>query len=90
MMSTNNILHPANGQPIIVPSQDIVLGLYYLSTMRAGLPGEGKVYRGMSEIEHALHAKVIGEAGARRVATQITKSLPWRRWSHLFLGSCGR
>jgi DNA-directed RNA polymerase subunit beta' len=59
MMSTNNILHPANGQPIIVPSQDIVLGLYYLSTMRAGLPGEGKVYREMSEIEHALHAKVI-------------------------------
>jgi len=38
MMSTNNILHPANGQPIIVPSQDIVLGLYYLSIMREGLP----------------------------------------------------
>jgi DNA-directed RNA polymerase subunit beta' len=41
MMSTNNILHPANGQPIIVPSQDIVLGLYYLSIMRDGEPGEG-------------------------------------------------
>src|SRR5205823_295336 len=41
MMSTNNILHPANGQPIIVPSQDIVLGLYYLSILREGLPGEG-------------------------------------------------
>ena len=40
MMSTNNILHPANGQPIIVPSQDIVLGLYYLSLMREGEPGE--------------------------------------------------
>ena len=41
MMSTNNILHPANGSPIIVPSQDIVLGLYYLSMMRDKEPGEG-------------------------------------------------
>src|ERR1051326_2098411 len=59
MMSTNNILHPANGSPIIVPSQDIVLGLYYLSVLREGLTGEGKLYGEMAEIEHALHAKVI-------------------------------
>ena len=59
MMSTNNILHPANGQPIIVPSQDIVLGLYYVSIMREGLPGEGKMFGDMAELEHALHAKVI-------------------------------
>ena len=59
MMSTNNILHPANGQPIIVPSQDIVLGLYYLSILREGLGGEGKVYGEMAEIEHALYSKVI-------------------------------
>ena len=45
MMSTNNVLHPANGQPIIVPSQDIVLGLYYLSIMRNNEPGEGKALR---------------------------------------------
>jgi DNA-directed RNA polymerase subunit beta' len=43
MMSTNNILHPANGSPIIVPSQDIVLGLYYLSLMQEGEPGEWKL-----------------------------------------------
>ena len=43
MMSTNNILHPANGSPIIVPSQDIVLGLYYLSIMAEGDPREWKV-----------------------------------------------
>jgi len=43
-MSTNNILHPANGQPIIVPSQDIVLGLYYCPVLREGLTGEGKLY----------------------------------------------
>ncbi|MGH6864582.1 MAG: DNA-directed RNA polymerase subunit beta', partial [Methylocella sp.] len=59
MMSTNNILHPANGQPIIVPSQDIVLGLYYVSLMREGEPGQGMAFANMGEIEHALHAKVI-------------------------------
>ncbi|MCI0467779.1 MAG: DNA-directed RNA polymerase subunit beta', partial [Beijerinckiaceae bacterium] len=59
MMSTNNILHPANGQPIIVPSQDIVLGLYYLSLMRDGEPGQGMLFANIGEIEHALHAKVI-------------------------------
>src|SRR5437762_6316369 len=59
MMSTNNILSPAHGQPIIVPSQDIVLGLYYLSIMRDGLPGEGKIFGDMAELEHALHSKVI-------------------------------
>jgi DNA-directed RNA polymerase subunit beta' len=59
MMSTNNILHPANGQPIIVPSQDIVLGLYYLSLMRDGEPGQGMAFSNQGEIEHALFAKSI-------------------------------
>src|SRR5213082_2943102 len=59
MMSTNNILHPANGQPIIVPSQDIVLGLYYLSILREGEPGEGKLYGNMADVEHALAQKAI-------------------------------
>ena len=58
MMSTNNILHPANGQPIIVPSQDIVLGLYYLSLMRDGEPGQGMCFANMGEIEHALGRQV--------------------------------
>ena len=67
MMSTNNILHPANGQPIIVPSQDIVLGLYYLSLMREKEPGEGMAFGSVGEVRHALeagavslHAKVKG------------------------------
>jgi DNA-directed RNA polymerase subunit beta' len=67
MMSTNNILHPANGLPIIVPSQDIVLGLYYLSIMRDHEPGEGMMFGSVSEMRHALdaghvslHAKVKG------------------------------
>jgi len=59
MMSTNNILHPANGQPIIVPSQDIVLGLYYLSLLSEGQPGEGKLFGNIAEIEHALSQKVV-------------------------------
>ena len=54
MMSTNNILHPANGQPIIVPSQDIVLGLYHLSLMNENEPGEGMAFSDMGELEHAL------------------------------------
>src|SRR5262249_30462296 len=60
MMSTNNILHPANGSPIIVPSQDIVLGLYYLSLVREDpADKQPRVFGDMAEIEHALHAKAI-------------------------------
>ncbi len=59
MMSTNNVLHPANGQPIIVPSQDIVLGLYYVSQMKEGEPGEGMLFGDMAEVEHALNAGVV-------------------------------
>jgi DNA-directed RNA polymerase subunit beta' len=59
MMSTNNILHPANGQPIIVPSQDIVLGLYYLSIIRDKEPGEGMVFGSVGEIRHALEAGAV-------------------------------
>jgi DNA-directed RNA polymerase subunit beta' len=59
MMSTNNILSPANGKAIIVPSQDIVLGLYYLSIMKDGEPGEGKLFASLGEIESALEAGVI-------------------------------
>jgi DNA-directed RNA polymerase subunit beta' len=71
MMSTNNILHPANGSPIIVPSQDIVLGLYYLSMVRDKEPGEGMMLGSIAEVEHALaagivtlHAKVKGRYAA--------------------------
>ncbi len=59
MMSTNNILSPANGRPIIVPSQDIVLGLYYLSLIKDGEPGEGKAFASLGEIEAALDAGVV-------------------------------
>ena len=59
MMSTNNILHPADGSPIIVPSQDIVLGLYYISRAVDSEPGEGKAFASIAEIRMALDAKVV-------------------------------
>ncbi len=59
MMSTNNILSPANGRPIIVPSQDIVLGLYYLSLARENEPGQGKLMANLGEVDAALDAGVV-------------------------------
>jgi len=59
MMSTNNILSPANGDPIILPSQDIVLGLYYLSLTRSFEPGEGKIFASPDEVICAHDAGVI-------------------------------
>jgi DNA-directed RNA polymerase subunit beta' len=89
MMSTNNILHPANGMPIIVPSQDIVLGLYYLSIMMDGEPGEGMAFGNIGELEHALanksvtlHTKVRGRYktidAAGKPVTQMHETTPGR------------
>ena len=65
MMASNNILSPANGDPIIVPSQDVVLGLYYMTRERINARGEGMLFAGVEEIHRAyendavdLHAKV--------------------------------
>ncbi|MEZ5692055.1 MAG: DNA-directed RNA polymerase subunit beta' [Rickettsiales bacterium] len=89
MMSTNNILSPANGHPIIVPSQDIVLGLYYITLESDGEPGEGMVFTGTKEIQHALdngtvtlHSKIkcryrtVDENG--NDLTQVVSSTPGR------------
>ncbi|NIJ08129.1 DNA-directed RNA polymerase subunit beta' [Sphingomonas vulcanisoli] len=70
MMSTNNILSPANGKPIIVPSQDMVLGLYYLSMMKEGEPGEGSLIGDMAEVHAALQAKAV------TLHTKITTRVP--------------
>ena len=66
MMSTNNVLSPANGAPIIVPSQDMILGLYYTTIMREGMKGEGMIFGSIEEVQYALdnkdvhlHAKII-------------------------------
>ncbi|SMC66231.1 DNA-directed RNA polymerase subunit beta' [Primorskyibacter flagellatus] len=56
MMSTNNVLSPANGAPIIVPSQDMILGLYYVTIARDGMKGEGMSFSSIEEVEHALNS----------------------------------
>ena len=65
MMSTNNVLSPANGAPIIVPSQDMILGLYYTTIMRDGMKGEGMIFSSIDEVQFAidngdvhLHARI--------------------------------
>jgi DNA-directed RNA polymerase subunit beta' len=66
MLSSNNVLSPANGDPIIVPSQDIVLGLYYMTRQKIGARGEGMIFRDVAEVQRAydnrlveLHARVL-------------------------------
>ena len=59
MMSTNNVLSPANGAPIIVPSQDMILGLYYITMERTGMKGEGMVFADVDEVQHALDAGIV-------------------------------
>ena len=59
MMSTNNVLSPANGKPIIVPSQDMILGLYYITLERDGQKGEGMAFGSIEEVNHALNAGIV-------------------------------
>ena len=59
MMSSNNILSPANGEPIIVPSQDVVLGLYYMTRDRARVKGEGMIFADYSEVLRAYQSKEV-------------------------------
>ena len=59
MMSTNNILSPANGEPIIVPSQDVVLGLYYISRDAINAQGEGMIFADFAEVTRALANKAV-------------------------------
>ncbi len=70
MMSTNNVLSPANGAPIIVPSQDMILGLYYLTMERKGMKGEGMAFADIEEIQQALNA------GDVHLHAKITARIP--------------
>ena len=60
MMSTNNILSPANGEPIIVPSQDVVLGLYYMTREKLNDLGEGSIFSDISELQRSFDNKHVG------------------------------
>jgi DNA-directed RNA polymerase subunit beta' len=59
MMSTNNILSPANGEPIIVPSQDVVLGLYFMTRDRINAKGEGMVFSDLAEVHRAYESRMV-------------------------------
>ena len=78
MMSTNNILSPANGKPVIVPTQDIVLGLYYLTRERYGVTGTGSVFSSPDEVRVAydagevhLQAKIKVKMGGKLLDTTV-------------------
>ena len=82
MMSTNNILSPANGKPIIVPTQDIVLGLYYMTRERAGVRGAGKRFANAEEVRVAydqgevdLQAPISVRMGGERLETSVGRVL---------------
>ena len=70
MMSTNNVLSPANGAPIIVPSQDMILGLYYTTIMREGMKGEGMMFSSIEEVQYAL------DSGTVHLHAKITARIP--------------
>ena len=73
MMSTNNILSPANGEPIIVPSQDIVLGLYFMTRENINATGEGMVFADTAEVYRAYEAKSV--ALHARIKMRITQTI---------------
>jgi len=84
MLSSNNILSPASGSPIIVPSQDIVLGIYYMTRDLTGVKGEGQLFSDVGEIRSAydagavdLHATITVRIHGERVETTVGRILLW-------------
>ena len=74
LLSPNNLLKPSDGGPVAVPSQDMVLGIYYLTQERPGNPGEGKFFKSVNEAILAYENKVITLQS--RIKVRITKTMP--------------
>ncbi len=89
MMSTNNVLSPANGKPILAPSQDIVLGAYYLSSMREKAKGEGKFLPDVNAVQHALNANAV-ELHAKIKTLQFLIGEDGERTQQVVETTCGR
>jgi len=102
MLSSNNILSPANGSPIIVPSQDIVLGIYYMTRGVLGAKGDGKIFSDPDEVRSAydsgmidLHAKIVVRIDGKKVNSTTGRVLLWEiipkenivRMSHIMVSS---
>ncbi len=91
LMSTNNILSPANGSPVIIPSQDMVLGLYYMTVERSFCKGEGMIFCAPWEVEAAydaqkldLHARIrVRMEDGKLVDTTCGRVLVWERLPHV-------
>jgi DNA-directed RNA polymerase subunit beta' len=82
MLSSNNILSPAHGEPVIIPSQDIVLGIYYMTRATSGMKGEGKIFANPDEVRSAydagevdLHARILVRMDGQRVETSVGRIL---------------
>src|SRR5690606_20151785 len=93
MMSTNNILSPANGKPIIQPSQDVVLGAYYMTRERRFAKGEGRTFASPAQVlvaydagEVDLHARVNVRMPSRPLEQRLVESLPELLDAHLVVG----
>ena len=74
MLSSNNILSPSNGSPIIVPSQDIVLGIYYMSREKPNAMGEGMIFSDVEEVHRAYQQKVVSLQAKIKVRIEIKES----------------
>jgi DNA-directed RNA polymerase subunit beta' len=96
MMSSNNILSPANGEPIIVPSQDVVLGLYYMTRALENKAGEGMVFADIAEVKRAydnrvvdLHAKCKVRISETVTSTRTAAAAPRpRSWTPRSVARC--
>ena len=86
MMSSNNILSPANGDPIIVPSQDVVLGLYYMTRENVGAKGEGMAFSDVQEAHRAYESRNVEPAGQDQHSPEAVHA-PGRR---LYKEACAR
>jgi len=82
MLSTNNLLLPANGRPVVAPSQDIVIGVYYLTQEKKGAKGEGKIFRDVNEVRMAhelghvsLHAAIKIRHKGKVIDTTVGRSI---------------
>ena len=88
MLSANNLLKPVSGKAVTVPSQDMVLGSYYLTIDHPGEPGEGKVFRNFDEVEMAYENKLLGMHAAIKV--RVTKMINGEEKSAIIDATYGR
>ena len=88
MLAANNLLKPSDGRPVTVPTQDMVLGSYYLTMLKPGEPGEGKVFRDPSEALMAYDSGVVGLHATVKV--RVTKEIDGRKVTRLIETTVGR